>query len=203
MTADAEGTQDPELARLEKANFRAALDWALAHHDIELGLRLAVALENHWTSADPFEGARWFETLLADADGDRHEASCATRSARSAASCTSSASSSAAWRLYEESLALYRTLGDEWGEGHMLHRLAVDAQRRGELDRAIALSEEAREISRRQRDRKGEALGLARWAGSHGRGERGPGDRAAHTFSGAGRRGWLPLVAGWDAARAR
>ncbi len=42
----------------------------------------------------------------------------------------------------------------------MLHRLAADAQRRGELERAIALSEEGLEISRRRHDRKDEAIGL-------------------------------------------
>ena len=74
LRAGAEDRENPELARLEKANFRDALDWA-ATHDVELGLRLAVSLETHWVFADPFEGARHLEALLADADGLRPEAS--------------------------------------------------------------------------------------------------------------------------------
>ena len=158
LRAEAEGRENPELARLEKANFRDALDWA-ATHDVELGLRLAVSLETHWVFADPFEGARRLEALLADADGiDPRLRADALRALAGALYIVGEFDRGA--ELYEESFALYRELGDEWGEGHMLHRLATDAYRLGDLERAIALSEEGLEISRRRHDRKDEAIGL-------------------------------------------
>jgi predicted ATPase/class 3 adenylate cyclase len=175
MTAGAEATQDPELVRLEKANFRAALHWAVAHPDVELSLRIAVALENHWVHADPFEGAHWLERLLADADGiDAKLRADAVRAHSGVIYIVGEFERGA--RLYVESLALYRALGDEWGEGHMLHRLAADAQRRGDLDRAIALAEEGLEINRRQRNRKEEAIGLGTLGGVAWK--RGDGDEA-------------------------
>jgi predicted ATPase/class 3 adenylate cyclase len=159
MTADAVGRQNPELVRLEKANLRAALAWAVAHTDVDLGLRVAVSLENHWVHADPFEGAQWFETLLANANGiDAKLRADALRAQSGVVYIVGEFERGV--RLYEESLALYRAVGDEWGEGHMLHRLAANAQHGGDLDRAVALSNEALEISRRLGDRKGEAIGL-------------------------------------------
>jgi len=63
--------------------------------------------------------------------------------------------------FYNQSLALYRELGDEWGQAHMLHRLAIDASRIGDDERALQLSEETLAVSRRLGDRKGEALALS------------------------------------------
>jgi tetratricopeptide (TPR) repeat protein len=42
-------------------------------------------------------------------------------------------------RLGEEALALYRQLDDRWGIAHMLSRLAIEAKRVGNVDRARAL----------------------------------------------------------------
>jgi predicted ATPase len=54
---------DLGLALAERDDFRAALDWAL-EHDAELGLKIAVALQNLWNAAGPQEGLRRLTQLL-------------------------------------------------------------------------------------------------------------------------------------------
>ena len=60
----APGEERHDLALDELGNFRAALGWAAAGGDAELGLRTAAALEGLWITTDPGEGTRWFEALL-------------------------------------------------------------------------------------------------------------------------------------------
>ena len=49
----------------EYDNLRAALDWALTHHNAEAGLRLAAALWPYWLSrAYSVEGRNWLDQLL-------------------------------------------------------------------------------------------------------------------------------------------
>jgi predicted ATPase len=60
------GEQRHDLVIPEQANLRAAIDWAF-DADPELGLRLAVSLENFWVTNNPEEGVRRFEALLARA----------------------------------------------------------------------------------------------------------------------------------------
>src|SRR5205823_9910077 len=69
MSAEGDYGRRYDLLPPEQDNLRAAIDWSVAAGEIELGLRLAVALENFWVIFDPFEGVRRFETLLA-AGGD-------------------------------------------------------------------------------------------------------------------------------------
>lgn len=64
LTDDAEGPQRADLVSPELANLRAVLEWSHTKGDIELGLRLAIALEYFWTATNPFEGRRWFDLLL-------------------------------------------------------------------------------------------------------------------------------------------
>ncbi|MGE5435356.1 MAG: ATP-binding protein [Candidatus Doudnabacteria bacterium] len=59
----------PELVLPEQDNLRAALDWAAEAGEIELGLRLAIALEQFWVAAGPYEGARRVEAFLDRAAG--------------------------------------------------------------------------------------------------------------------------------------
>jgi predicted ATPase/class 3 adenylate cyclase len=163
---DAESTADadPQIARLEASNFRAALKWAVDAREFELGLRLAIALEHVWVASDPFEGARWFEALLSDgAAVDPAVRAAALRSFGGVVYIVGEFERGA--QLYEESLALYRSLGDEWGETHLVHRLASEAGRVGDTDRARTLAEQGLAASRRLGDQRGVAIALSTLAG--------------------------------------
>ncbi len=154
------GAGDHEVARLEQANFRVALQWAVENDETEIGLQLAVALEQYWVSAAPFEGDRWFEALLAKPDViDPGLRAAALRDHGGVVTLVGQFEHGVA--LYEQSLALYRELGDEPSVAHMLHRLAVDAVRVEDFERGRALTEEARAMTERLGDARGEALALA------------------------------------------
>jgi predicted ATPase/class 3 adenylate cyclase len=164
LSIEATEEENPELARTELPNVRAALRWALEHHQLELGLRLATALEQFWVYSDPFEGARWLEELLSDAETvDPAVRAAALRSLGGAVYIVGEFDRGL--ELYEQSLALFRALGDESGESHMLHRIAVDALNRGDIERARPLADEGLEFSERIGDRKGVALALSTLAG--------------------------------------
>ncbi len=160
LGSDDDGPGFPETARLEQANLRGALQWAVDNRENELGVRVAVALARFWISEAPFEGAQWFEALLGDArDLDPGLRADALRDHGGAVYILGHFDRGMA--LYEESLAIYRSLGDELGVAHMLHRLAVDAVRVGDLERGRTLTEEARSMAAGLGARKDEALALA------------------------------------------
>ena len=46
------------------AFYQPALDWAAETGEIELGLSLAIALEQFWVAAGPYEGARRVQAFL-------------------------------------------------------------------------------------------------------------------------------------------
>jgi predicted ATPase len=148
-----------DLIRPEEANFRAALEWALGA-DPALGIRLAVSIEYYWYSNGPFEGRRWFEALLErDAELAPHLRAAALRCLAGVIFIVGDYDEGRA--LHEQSLAVYRELGDERGASMVLPRLAIEAQRAGDLDRAHALCDEALEIHRRLGFKKAEARVLA------------------------------------------
>jgi predicted ATPase/class 3 adenylate cyclase len=64
LSAEAEYGRSHDVVIPEQDNLRATIEWAAASERVELGLRIAVALENFWVTNDPFEGMRRFETLL-------------------------------------------------------------------------------------------------------------------------------------------
>jgi predicted ATPase len=160
LAADDDGPGAPETARLELANLRGALQWAVDNRENELGVLLAVALARFWVSEAPFEGDKWFEALLADPRNlDRGLRADALRDHGGVVYILGQFDRGMA--LYEESLALYRSLGDELGVAHMLHRLAVDAVRVGDLERGRSLTEEARSMASGVGAGREEALALA------------------------------------------
>ena len=159
LSVEGTGEERPEVGRLEQPNFRAGLAWAVGNGELDLGLKLAAALENFWVYTDPFEGIRWFEALMpAIADVDPALRAKALRVYGGTVYIVGEFERGA--ELYELSMAVFRELGDERGVAHMLHRLAVEATRRGASDEARRLAEESLETSRRLGDRKGEALAL-------------------------------------------
>ena len=149
-----------ERAALEQHNLRTALGWAV-DADPEVGLRLAVALEQFWTAHSSFEGTRWFEALLPHRELVSLELQ--ARALRCYGGCfTISGDFSRARPQYEDSLRLYEHLGDDWAIVHMRHRLATTALHMGNEDHCRTLLEEnldrAKELGSRYLE--GEALSV-------------------------------------------
>jgi len=158
LSIEAEGEQQHELVIDEQDNVRAALGWAVAEGQSALGLGIAVALENFWVSNSPAEGARWFESLL---DGASVPDEIRARALRAyGGACEHSGREAFAEQLYEQSLAQYRTLGDERRAAELLHRLGDCSRRRGDRIRARRLLDESLAVHRRTGYRKGEAIAL-------------------------------------------
>jgi predicted ATPase len=171
---EARGSEHFDLVLPEQANLRAALEWAL-EHDPELGLRLAVALEQFWVTQNPYEGIRWFEGLLARAKDAppvlRGRAFRALGGSRAF-----SGDMEGAQRAYEQGFELFRGAGDEGGLMTMTFRLGTGHLSLGNHDRGRELLEESLSGFRRLGKRVGEceALGnLGRLELWHGDVERG------------------------------
>jgi predicted ATPase len=154
MSAEGDYGRRYDILPPEQDNLRGAIDWALDAGEIELGLRLAVALENFWVITDPFEGMRRFEALLAESDGvDQILRARALRCY--SGSCHISGDYERAQGAIEESLALFREAGDDQGVAVLLHRLGVTTMARGGTG-ARELFEESLELFRRTGSRRGE-----------------------------------------------
>jgi predicted ATPase/class 3 adenylate cyclase len=134
-----------DVAFAEQDNVRAALAWTLETGRSTLGLELATAVDWFWVLHDPDEGRRWFEALFersdevplgARAHGLRSYAACADIAGRD----------ELAAELYGRSLAAFEELGDDLGRARLLHRLGIQAMRRGELVLARELLEASWEL---------------------------------------------------------
>jgi tetratricopeptide (TPR) repeat protein len=149
------------LAAAEQANFRTALEWAVAGGRAEFGLRMAAALENFWVLNDPFEGMRWFAQLLPGAK-DVSPTVLAPALKAYGGVANPAGDDRLAEELYARSLDQFRAAGDEAGAAGALVRLGYSAWYRGDLERAVALGEEGLAGTRRsgiERD-EAQALGL-------------------------------------------
>ena len=154
--------QGPWLDRLERElnNFRAAMRWAIDRDRAELGMRLGSALWRFWQiRAHMGEGRQLLAELLdMKADVDPRLRARALAAAGSLAYWHADAHT--ALRMYEESLAIRRAVGDPselasalYDLGHALS--ALEAIR--DLERGRALETEALEIYRSLGDGTGEA----------------------------------------------
>jgi predicted ATPase len=159
LYGEAEGPQRHDLVIPEHDNARAAIDWALAAGEVELALRLAVALENFWVTRNPFEGMRIFARLLG-ADGEV-SARTRARALRAYGSCAHWAGEiERAASLFEESVAAFEAIGDELGTTIVRSRLGLNALSGGDISGARLLLEETLEAFRRLGWRRGEVQGL-------------------------------------------
>ena len=160
LAMEAEGEQRHDLVIRDRDNVRGALEWALRSGEVVLGLQLAAALENYWATNSPLEGKRWLGELLERAGelpGDLRAR--ALRVYGAAAYIFGEYEEGT--RHYEASLAEYRRIGHERGIATLLHRLAVEAIRRGEAERARTLVEESRDLHVKIGFKKGEAQTLS------------------------------------------
>jgi predicted ATPase len=145
--ASGHGAGGYEIVMPEQANIRTALEWLSEADEIELALRLAIALEQYWVTNSPAEGTRWVTELL-DRGADL-PAELRVRAVRCLAGTTYIVGDfEAGARHIEDALAQYRILGDEWSVAHMLHRLAMEARRVGDLEGARSLTEESFALDR-------------------------------------------------------
>jgi predicted ATPase len=135
-----------ELALAERDDLRAAMDWAEVN-DAIFGLELAVELMNFWNVAGPEEGLERIQHLL----GSARAISPALR-AKALRVCAAAADLSGqdelAERMSQESLGLYRQLGDDEGVAMLEHMQAVAAWRREDWDRMRELTEHALDLAR-------------------------------------------------------
>lgn len=156
---EAQGRMQHRLVRRERENLLNALAWTLESGEIELGLRIAAALENYWVTSAPLEGVDWLRRFLARAD--RVDRLLHARAVRVlGAAVAMSGDMGEGRRLYEASLGEYRSLGDEVGVGILEHRLALFVADDGRHADAARMASES---IRRHQDAgffKGAALGM-------------------------------------------
>ena len=161
------GPQQAEwLERLEREhdNLRAAMQWVLeqgeAEKSMESALRLGGALQQFWQVRRYLsEGRTFLEHALAGSTG-------AVTSSRAKALMTAArlavlqADTDQGEALCEESLALWRELGDTAGMAYTLHLLGIVACQRSELGRARSQFEESLALWRKVGDKNGIASAL-------------------------------------------
>ena len=124
LYVEAEGRMQHGLVRRERENVVAALGWSLESGEVELGLRVAAALENYWVTSAPLEGVDWLRRFLARADGvDKTLHARALRALGAAVLMSGDIADGR--RLYEESSSEYRALEDDIGIGILEHRLSL------------------------------------------------------------------------------
>ena len=173
----APGGQHIEIAALEQDNARAALTWALASGSVELGLKIAVALEQFWVVNDPAEGVRWFQAFFESPDAEAVKPETRAHALRACASSTHIGGDPAgAEELCKASLALFEQLGDEHGRAVLLHRLSITTMIRGDLVEARELVEASERLHERSEDWGHRTWGLAQTRGTLGAIERDLGD---------------------------
>jgi tetratricopeptide (TPR) repeat protein len=162
----AEASARHECLELEYPNLRAALVWSRTEVDGTTELRLVVALDGFWRhSGSLSEGRLWLtDALTSRADGAAWPDTTASRSLR--AKALSRLGDQAAWQndlaaalpAYEESLALFRELGDVWGIADTLSSFGAVILFCGDYERSGALLEESLSLFRQLEDRGGIAM---------------------------------------------
>jgi tetratricopeptide (TPR) repeat protein len=144
---------------IEHDNLRAALAWA-GKRPGELGLQLAGALSRFWSArGHAREGRGWFEATLAnDAQASPSLRARALHGAGLLAAYEGDVARSVT--LYEEALAVRRSLGDARGTAALLSNLGISAAVQGNYGRAVTLEEEAQRLFQDLGDRYGVAHSL-------------------------------------------
>lgn len=148
------GEQIETLDRLETENdnLRAALGWALSAGQAEQALRLAVALYHFWYWRTHYrEGRQWLEAALAQSQSPPD--ALRAQALRAAGVLALELNDDTQAEVYlQESLVLYRQLGDLQGVAAALNSLGAMAISLQEYERAILLLEESLEVRRRLGD---------------------------------------------------
>jgi predicted ATPase/class 3 adenylate cyclase len=152
-------TPNHELAVADLANFRRALGWATQSGATELGLDLMLALQQFWVVQAPHEGRRWLEGLLERMDDVPTRLHAQAKLVHGGLLFIVGEFERGT-RIYEQSLAEFRALGDERGVGAVLNRLIYAAVVDGEYAKARTLARDSLDIHRRLGNLSGEAAAL-------------------------------------------
>ncbi len=151
----AEGAMRLNRLDTEYDNLRAALEWAIAKFDAEVQLKLALNFAEFARTRGYFrEASEWLEKALAGSD---------SAPAKTRAEALRVLGAILTWlgnfergvALKEESLAIYRDLGDKSGIAFILNWLGIDAWFQGDDGRARSLGEEALALQREIGDKSG------------------------------------------------
>jgi predicted ATPase/class 3 adenylate cyclase len=135
-----------EWALAEREDLRAALDWTQENHAI-LGLELADALQTFWNTAGPKEGVERIQRLLDRASEIPLKLRASVLRVQGGAADLAGDNQLAVERT-QESVELYRQLGDDRGVALVEQMLAVSAWRQEDWDRMRELTEHSLELSR-------------------------------------------------------
>ncbi|MHB0969774.1 MAG: BTAD domain-containing putative transcriptional regulator [Thermoanaerobaculia bacterium] len=138
-----------ERVDADRDNFRAALSWSIGHAPEEIGLPLAAALRWYWYYEIRWrEGARWYEGVLAKSstDSSRDHATVLTGYGTLTAYLGDTRT---ARSMLEESLAMWRALGDERELAFNLSALAQLLATAGDLATAEQHATESLALARR------------------------------------------------------
>ena len=147
----------------EHGNLRAALGWSLETR-VEAGLELTGRLHVFWMFRCYFrEGYRWLTEFLGRTPEGvaRRARAVALRGAGNLANYAVSEGEWTARRLLEQSLAIWRELGDRWRVAWVLADIGDTAREQGDADLALALIEEGERIARELGDEY--LIGIALW----------------------------------------
>jgi len=158
---DADAPESAAVIEDEHDNLRAAIDWSHGAGAIDVELRLVAALALYWAVQNHLrEGRRRVEAALRHGqDGP--------------APLRAKVLGGGSWlalrlgdyeqaeRLASESLAVYRSLGDEPGIAAALNRLGAAVSAAGDGARAVELQQESADLYRRLGDERGLAVVLS------------------------------------------
>ena len=146
---------------IEHDNLRAALSSAEEHGDVEVGLRLGAALWRFWLVRSHMgEGRERLERLLA-LPGAEASTSARAKGLHGLGTIIFEISEFAQARPFlEESLSIWRELGDKKGTAAALNNLGWLASQIGDFEPARSLSEEALWCNRELGERRGIAVAL-------------------------------------------
>jgi predicted ATPase len=140
---------------LEHDNLRAVLQLMAKNGDAENGILLAGTLWRFWLMRSHLsEGREWLAGMLAVTDGERTAAR--AKALKGAGTLAQNQSDyELARKLFEESLMIYRELGDQSGVAASLTNLGWMSWRQGDYPQARALSEEGLALHRELGNREG------------------------------------------------
>ncbi len=157
----AEQTAWFERLEAEHDNLRTALEWS--GHDpgsAEAGLRLVAAVWRFWYVRGHLSEGR--ERLAQALEAGGSDSSTARAKALNGAGglAWTQGDYAVARRLFEESLAVFRDLGDRWGMAGPLNNMGLVALEQGDYSVARGVFGESLAILRELRDQRGMALAL-------------------------------------------